>query len=182
MMPAASMPSSHGMLTSSKTTSGSSSSTRAIACGQGKWTIRASQDFLANFPLSRVPTSNEARFRSWLDRITESLLDHLPTKGRPWGAARKAINLFLRDALYNQYLNRQFGIRRIERWLEVPLDSVVAKGLIGRAGRSVLPQWPGLKYLTPDRSDAFQTFASDCARTFKIDRVHLDMYLWLENR
>jgi hypothetical protein len=33
-------------------------------------------------------------------RMTESLIDHLPPKGRPWGAARKAINLFLRDALY----------------------------------------------------------------------------------
>jgi hypothetical protein len=53
----------------------------------------------------RLPQSNEIRFRRWLDRQTDNLLDVLPINGRPWGAARKAINLFLRDVLYNQYLS-----------------------------------------------------------------------------
>ena len=150
--------------------------------GQGKGVLKASQEFLAAVSLARIPKSSATRLRQWLDRQTESLLDQLPINGRPWGAARKAINLFLRDTLYNQYLSRRFGVGMIEPWLEVPLDSAVARGLKARAGRGTLPHWPGLKNLVPVVSEEFQRFASDYARTVGIARVHLDMYLWLENR
>jgi len=149
---------------------------------QGKGVLRASHDFLASVSLASLSGLSEARFRAWLDRHTESLLGQLPCSGRPWGTARKAINLFLRDSLYNQYLNRRFEIEKIERWLEIPLDSAVAKGLKARAGRGGLPQWPGLKNLEPVVSDSFQAFASSLAHAIGIKRVHLDMYLWLENR
>ncbi len=149
---------------------------------QGKGVIQATQEFLSRLPLARIPTSNEARFRDWLDRQTECLLDALPIKNRPWGAARKALNLFLRDALYNQYLNRHFQIGKVEPWLEVPLDSAVAKGLKRLAGRGKLPPWPGLKYLQKDTSDMYQAFAARYSACQGIARVHLDMYLWLENR
>lgn len=152
--------------------------------GQGQGVLKASQKFLASLSLARVPKSNEVRFRTWLDRQTENLLDGLPIKGRPWGAARKAINLFLRDALYNQYLNRRFEFGKIEAWLEVPLDSAVARGLKAEAKKTqiLLPRWPGLKHLKAHASGEFQNFASSHARVIKIDRVHLDMYLWPENR
>ena len=149
---------------------------------QGKGVLGATHEFLAAMSITRIPKSSKWRFRKWLDRQTEFLLDELPIKGRPWGSARKALNLFLRDALYNQYLNRKFKLRNIEPWLEVPLDSAVAHGLKVEAGRAALPQWPGLKNLTSDVSDEFQNFASDLARKRKMERVHLDMYLWLENR
>lgn len=150
--------------------------------GQGKGVLKASQRFLASLSLVRIPKSRATLFRDWLDRQTKSLLDQFPTDERPWGAARKAINLFLRDRLYNQYLCRRFGIVEIEPWLEVALDKVVARGLKAEAGRGGLPQWPGLKRLKPNVSDDFQAFASKHARTLEIERVHLDMYLWLENR
>lgn len=150
--------------------------------GQGKGVLGASQDFLAHLSLARLPRSTPKRFRTWLDRQTELLLDILPVNNRPWGAARKAINLFLRDALYNQYLVSQFQLQSVESWLEIPLDSAVSRGLKSHGRRGELPQWPGLKRLTPDISDQFQNFASLYARERGIARVHLDMYLWLENR
>jgi len=150
--------------------------------GQGKGVLKASQGFLTSLSLARIPKSGATRYRNWLDRQTESLLDQLPIKRRPWGAARKALNLFLRDALYNKYLSRKHRIGRVEPWLEIPLDSAVARGLKTEAGRGRLPQWPGLKNLKPDVSDEFQGFASSHAKSLGIERVHLDMYLWLENR
>ena len=150
--------------------------------GQGKGVIQATQDFLARLSLARIPASGEARFRVWLDRQTESLLDALPIKNRPWGAARKAINIFLRDALYNRYLAHRFGLRKLEPWLEIPLDSAVAKGLKRLAGRGVLPPWPGLKHLRKDISDEYQAVAFEMASRKGMAKVHLDMYLWLENR
>ena len=118
----------------------------------------------------------------WLDRQTDALLDALPIDGRPWGAARKAINLFLRDVLYNQYLSRRFAFGKLESWLEVPLDSAVARGLEAEAERGALARWPGLKHLDENPSQEFQRFASAHAHTLGIERVHLDMYLWLKNR
>lgn len=150
--------------------------------GQGKGVLEATQDYLAKLNLASIPKSTQNDFLHWLDRATESLLTKLPIKNRPWGAARKAINLFLRDLLYNQYLNDHFEFGQIESWLEVPLDSAVAKGLKERAGRAQLPQWPRLKRLKQDVSEQFQAFAADYAATHNIHRVHLDIYLWLENR
>ena len=150
--------------------------------GQGRGVLAASQEFLATVSLARVPQSSESRFMGWLDRQTEALLDALPIDGRPWGTARKGINLFLRDVLYNKYLSRRYAFGKIERWLEIPLDSAVARGLKAEAGQGVLPRWPGLKHLDENLSAEFQNFASFHARTLGIERVHLDMYLWLENR
>ena len=150
--------------------------------GQGKGVLRASQEFLSSMSLARVPKTSEARFGAWLARQTEVLLDALPIKNRPWGAARKAINLFLRDALYNQYLNRHYRLGIAEPWLEVPLDSAVARGLKCLAGRGHLPSWPGLKRLRKGTSDIYQAFAAECACRKGIASVHLDMYLWLEYR
>jgi hypothetical protein len=150
--------------------------------GQGKGVLRATQEFLVNVDLSRIPKTNPKRYRKWLDRQTESLLDSLHVKKRPWGAARKALNLFMRDILYNRYLDRRYALTKIGSWLEVPLDSAVAKGLKRHAGRGNLPQWPGLKNLTREISDQFQDFARKHARRQRIERVHLDIYLWPENR
>ena len=150
--------------------------------GQGKGVLRTSQDFLAQISLTRVPKSSAKRYQLWLDRQTELLLNRLPIKNRPWGAARKAINLFLRDALYNKYLSKQFKLQSIETWFEVPLDSAVAKGLKLHSNRGELPRWPGLKNLKPNISEAFQVFASKQAILKGIARVHLDMYLWLDNK
>ena len=150
--------------------------------GQGKGVLRASQNFLAQISLTKIPKLSKRKFQSWLEHQTTLLLDNLPIKNRPWGAARKAINLFLRDALYNKYLSKKFDLQLIEKWLEVPLDSVVAKGLKLNGDRGELPIWPGLKNLTREVSEDFQVFASKQARLKGIARGHLDMYLWLANR
>ena len=51
-----------------------------------------------------------AEFRKWMDNTTEHLLDVFSLTVRPWGTARKAVNLFLRDVLYNRYLCSKFKI------------------------------------------------------------------------
>jgi len=150
--------------------------------GQGKGVLSATQEFLSKVSLARLPRSDPRRFELWLDRRTERLLDTLPLKSRPWGAARKALNLYLREALYNRYLCRRFRINRVESWLEIPLDSAVVKGLKRSGQRGDLPSWPGLKRLTKPVSNEYQVFATDLANVRNIERVHLDIYLWLENR
>ena len=149
---------------------------------QGKGVLSAAQLFLAKVSLSKIPRSDLNEFEEWLDWQTEKLLEVLPVKGKPWGTARKAINLFLRDVLYNRYLCYKSGLETIEPWLEIPLDSAVAKGLKRLGQRGQLPRWPGLKKLTKPVSQRFQEFASELAEQNGVERIHLDIYLWLENR
>lgn len=66
--------------------------------------------------------------------------------------------------------------------LEVPLDRVIALSLKRIEKRGQLPSWPGLKWLRKPASNQFQLFANEIAMKKKINRVHIDMYLWLENR
>lgn len=150
--------------------------------GQGKGVLKATQEYLSCIDLSRIPTSTRDEYADWLDEHTNSLLEKLPISNRPWGAARKAINLFMRDVLYNQYLNKHYGIEKLESLMEIPLDSAVVKGLKRHAGRGRLPRWTGLKSLNPDVSAKFQEYATEYARAKNIARVHLDVYLWIENR
>lgn len=147
--------------------------------GQGKGVLGACQAYLSQIHLDKIPHSMEKRFRNWIDHQTEKLLDTLPAPNRPWGAARKAINLFLRDAHNNIYLHTEYKLFGIEPFLEVALDSAVSRGLRHYAGRSKLPQWPGLKHLTPKVSDAYQAVASQLAAERGMASVHLDMMLWL---
>lgn len=150
--------------------------------GQGRGVLKAAQEYLSFIDLSRIPISSHDEYQHWLDDHTNSLLEKLPILNRPWGAARKALNLFMRDTLYNQYLNKHYGIEKLESLMEIPLDSAVAKGLKRHAGRGRLPHWPGLKSLNPDMSTKFQEYAMEYARAKNIARVHLDVYLWIENR
>ena len=150
--------------------------------GQGAGVLKATQNYLGSIELSNIPATNQEEYNKWLDAHTETILSILPIRNKPWGAARKALNLFMRDVLYNRYLCDHFGIRKFEKWMELPLDSAVAKGLKKLAGRRRLPPWPGLKRLKEDTSQIYQSFATEYSRTRGISRVHLDIYLWTENR
>ena len=151
---------------------------------QGTGLLGALRSLLGELDLATVPRTRKG-FQDWLDDLTRQALDALPRNitGRPWGAVRKGINLFLRGCVLNHYLRSAYGLETIESWLEVPLDSIVAGALKREAGRGALPVWLGLKHLTPEANAEFQTFAEQYARQrgFK-SRAHLDIELWLTNR
>jgi len=137
---------------------------------------------LASIDLGAFKTENETAFRKVLDAKTDALKKALPQGAQNWGAARKALNLFLRDTCYNRFLCKRHGLSQAEGWMEIPLDSLTAASLKRKGARGNLPQWPGLNELTPDVSSKFQTFAKQVALAEGISRVHLDMRLWTEER
>ena len=149
---------------------------------QGAGVLHAVHAYLDRLDLSLIQKMDKAGYIEWLDCHTAALVKELPVKHKPWGAARKALNLFIRTSLYNRYLSGQFKLENVEKWLEIPLDSAVAHGLKKEAGRGRLPQWPGLKRLPREISDRFQEVAQSLAALRNISTVHLDMYLWMENR
>ena len=141
-------------------------------------TAAAARAYLANLNLDSISQPTERRFRTVLDRETRELRGHLPRGGRYWGLARKLLNIFLRDALYNQYLSKLYRLKSVEPWLEVPLDSHVGKALRSEFLDPRLPAWKTIKALTPELSATFQSAARVIARRKGIAAVHLDLFYW----
>lgn len=151
----------------------------STARGMGpKGTVKAARDFLRELKLSRFLTKSEKVFRRELDLATDELRVSLPKDAQYWGSARKFLNIFLRGCSYNKYLCAHFKLQSIEPWLEVPLDSHVVKGLKSGTRRGALPRWTGVIHLTPELSDAFQSFASTIAMADGVNRVDLDIKYW----
>ena len=106
------------------------------------------------------------------------MLKSFPAKARNWGAARKAMNLYLRDVAYNVDLSEAFALSQIRSLLEVPLDKDVASGLLCEQEGTSLPKWPTIKRLEPPTSAKYQAVAGDVAKRRGVDRVDLDVYYW----
>lgn len=143
-----------------------------------KRVVSASREFLKELDLGSFRAKSQEGFRARLNASTKRLRNRLPKGAKNWGAARKALNIFLRDVLYNHYLRSRHRFDRLERWLEVPLDRDVATALCREPEGGGLPRWRTIKRLTPKLSCRYQTVALEVARRKGTERVHLDLYYW----
>jgi len=145
-----------------------------------KGTIKAARKYLAGLKLSSFSKKTEAEFRTVLNRATHRFVRKLPRKAKRWGAARKFINIFLRGIVYNRYLCKHYDLYRLERWLELPLDSHVAKCLSSEKGGEILPKWKTVIGLDRKTNRKYQKFAAEVAKRKKYStyRVHLDIRYW----
>jgi hypothetical protein len=138
--------------------------------------IASARSFLKCLDLRSFVASKPTAFMARLDQETAALRQSLPAGAQHWGAARKAINLFLRDAVYCSDLATSFGLHKIRDWLEVPLDRSVAKGLRDYPGMGQrLQPWRTIKSLSPEVSSAYQHVASAVAQEEGVARVDLDI-------
>jgi hypothetical protein len=147
--------------------------------GQGaKGVVAIARQYLATLDLQPFGVSSQKDFTNHLDKCTLSLQRRFPEGARNWGAARKAINVFLRNCYYNQFLCVQFNLHLAVAFYEVPLDSFVAGELRKFDTQNVLPKWPGVKNLDKQTSAIYQSVLGQIAIQSAIDRVHLDVFLW----
>lgn len=153
--------------------------------GSQEGTAAAAREVLRNVDLAKFSQCrSKIAFHSLLDKKTNNLQAELPEE--QWGLARKCLNIFLREAFYNRYLSEYFKLKKLEPWLELPLDSHVAKQIKSRAKDSKLEKptaFPGVGKVTPAINKEYQDLAkqllkedSEC-RPFK-SIVHLDLLFW----
>lgn len=140
-------------------------------------TAKAIKDYLRGVDIKLVKSRSESDFVKKLDVITDELMNALPPNA-PWGMARKCVNIFLRNCLYNKYLCSHYKLERLEQWLEIPLDSHVGKGLIAHSEKVTLPKWGKVIALTREQSDQYQRAALNLAKKKQVCRVHLDDFLY----
>lgn len=139
--------------------------------------VRAARTYLAALECQRLAQPSPEAFASTLEDVTQELMGALPSPARSWGLARKLLNIFVRDVLYNSYLAESSGLMIAEDFMEVPLDSVSAAE-IKREFKRQLPPWPGVKKLTPELSVRLQERASRLAKRHGVARVHMDAIWW----
>lgn len=150
---------------------------------QGSGTARITREFLGReFNLRGMRATSERAYLRKLDAATNRLRRRLKGRAKTFGLARKLINIYIRDCVYSRYLNAEYRLESVERFLEVPLDGVVGKRLwqasnqLGHGSR--LPRWKSIRALTREDSDQYQAFAAELAGFSQLDRVHLDVSIW----
>jgi hypothetical protein len=149
---------------------------------KSKGVISNVRRFLRSIQLQSFGVSDRAAFRRVLDRTTDRLARKLPKHSRQWGLARKVLNMFLRDCLYNFYLRREHSLHRVERFLELPLGSITARQVRQATRRKKLAAWPGVRRLRKTLSDEYQNAAQEIALKKGVARVHLDALWWSVGR
>jgi hypothetical protein len=140
--------------------------------------VKAARQFLAALAFAPLVTMQPCDYRRWLDTTTETLLPQLPEGARNWGAARKAINIFMSHAYLNRELAGEYQLDRLAAEMETPLDDLAAKALRKFAGSGGLPKWPGIRCLTEEVSDQYQATANLLSAKHDIPRACLDILLW----
>lgn len=148
---------------------------------QGKGTMKKAQAFAAAMEIERFARVTDAKsFQQELEQQTQLLADLLG-KPRNWGAARKALNIYLCEAFYHRVLFAEYNLGHIGPFLEVVLDSRVA-GELASAARNCginLTTFPYIKDLTPEISREYQEFASSFAKQSGfVLRVELEIRYW----
>ena len=151
-----------------------------------KGMVKSARKYLEELDLTALRKVGESKFTHWLDDRTEELRKCFPEDAQHWGAARKAINVFLENALYDRFLSKEYGLDALEGVLEIPLDSQTAKGLKkdledpkgNRLTSHTLPEWDSIKRLKPEVSRKFQDCANEVAQAEQTSRIYLDLKYW----
>lgn len=128
--------------------------------------------------LKKLRAATERTYLKRLDAATETLQAALPARARHFGSARKFVNIYIRSCVYNRHICAAFELAQIEPFLEVPLDSHVAKGLLLEKGAEHLPRWTTVIGLTPEANAKYQAFALALAHRRGTQRIHLDLLYW----
>ena len=141
-------------------------------------TLKCVRNFIKALDLTAIGKTSASHFTTTLNEQTKVFQQVLPSEARHWGIARKCLNIFFRDALYNFYLREQYDLTKFEEYLEIPLDSRVGKRLRCELEGSELPRWRTVKGLTHEDSNKFQDVAAAVAKRRRTRRVHLDLIYW----
>ena len=143
-----------------------------------KGVVNTARKFLGSLDLMPLNTMAPNQYADWLDERTAELKARFPREARKWGAARKALNIFLCHAYLNRPLSEAYSLERLAHVMETPLDSVVAKKLREEAPNGTLPRWLGVGRLTQKVSQQYQDFATEHAKEREVPRGCLDAVLW----
>ncbi len=148
--------------------------------------IKVARDYFYNIDIDKFINSldEEGIFIEFLNYHTDTLLSYFPENCTSWGAARKGLNLFLREVVYNKFFSDYYRLptnlddfNEKIKFLEVPLDKDVATGIYNEK-EIILPKWISIKTVTPNISEQYQSAAEILAKKENIAKLNLDLKYW----
>ena len=146
--------------------------------------VKISRDYLEkiNLDIFFQTLKDETLYTKYLNRHTNQLLEKYPSKAKSWGAARKALNLFFREVVYNKFIADYYKLPNnfkkfnvAVRSMELPLDKFTGTA-IHKYSNNTAPVWKSIKKLSLDDSNSYQLKADVIANG--IAKIHLDLAYW----
>lgn len=123
-------------------------------------------------------------YQTFINQHTNQIVLQFPENAQSWGAARKGLNIFLREIVYSKFFSNLYTIpeefdefNNFVQHMEVPLDKDVAKG-IRQDAIIHLPNFGTIKHLTYNLSSIYQNQATIIANNENIARINLDLKYW----
>ena len=146
-----------------------------------KGVIPKAREYCKEINMNDFLDVSESNFNDLLNEHTKCLERKLPKGAQNWGAARKALSVFLEAAFYDKFLSKEYHFDRIEKFLELPADKYVYEGL--KKYKAVVPGFPkggpkAIKYQDSTYIDEIQAYASLVAKHNKTSRIFLDLEFW----
>lgn len=150
-----------------------------------KGMVKTARDYLETVDLKALAKCNDKQYIESLNRMTIELADLFPDGGNGnWGAARKAINIFLFACSRELVFSQAYGLDKIRPHLELPLDKYAIEHLRREAKAeseiALLDNWNAIKRLKKPLSDQIQAFAAAVAARKGCLRCELDLVAWTE--
>lgn len=162
--------------------------------GQGKkGLIQNTRRYLENINLNEFAKHLEnGQYSDYLDQETKKLHKSVSTYSCQWGTARKGLNIFFRDVLYNSFFFKTLKLKfEYGNQMEIPLDSKTMKEIREKftdldlqSKKLKRPTETAIIRLTPTLSRIYQEAATAIAKISYpgYTRVDLDMEFWTKEK
>lgn len=128
------------------------------------------------------------RYERYLNSETDKLCKAVRSRGCRWGTARKGLNIFFRDVLYNSFFFEELGLKfEYGDQLEIPLDSKTMGKILKLYKENdfknlIKPSKTTIIKLNADNSKNYQIAAAQITKQISVykgyRRVDLDMEFW----
>jgi hypothetical protein len=106
------------------------------------------RNFFSRLSLRRLADADGQPFAAQLDELTDRLAKNFRAQSRRGVLLESSLIFFSAIAHITSTFVSEFGLGRLERQLELPLDSITARKLRCTVGQSELSGWPSLIGLT----------------------------------
>ncbi len=136
---------------------------------QGRGKVEKAWRFMKSLNLKLLTKESERGVEKEYSSYCNRTLHRLQKKfhkqnSNTFGIATKALNIFLIECYLNKELNKEYKLERIKKFLEVPIDSKVAKFL--KKKYKFLPTFKSIKCLNNATYFAYQERAKFHAQNF----------------
>ena len=149
----------------------------------GTGVVKAARTFMGELNLEEASAAVAEGYPAYLDNCTTKLMAYFPEGARKnYGAARKALNIYLFACARDHMARSRYRLDRIELALELPIDrhaiDYLKRQAKDEASQQTLKRFSFINQLNEDIHSAIQAVAAKVAECHGVMRCELDLLAW----